>query len=196
MEYKKKLWLNYIATQLTVKDKTFGHLLKLNLKKKNKIKNYVNDNIISKNRKNKLIYKTARKKNLLSLKRGSVLILLTRKLFGKKVVLLDITETGLLVVTGPFSINGISLRRVNFKYTISSGAIINLKKINSSVLNDEYFETLKKSKSKNFQFKNYNYVLSHRIRQNYVDKYIIDCLKNNFFLRAYLKTSLPSFSTL
>ena len=195
MEFKKKLWLNYVASQLVVKDKTFGHLISLNSGKKNK-KNFYKNTLLNKNKKNKLICKfVLNKKKSTDLKRGTVLILLSKKLLGKKVIMIGNTDSGLLVVTGPFSINGVSIRRVNPRYTIESGAHINLDKLNLFVLNDEYFETLKKTRNSDFQSKNYKYVLSHRIRQNYIDSYIMNSLKKNFFLRAYLKTGFlnPSY---
>ena len=52
MEFKKKLWLNYVASQLVVKDKTFGHLISLNAGKKNKKILYTNS-LLNQSKKNK-----------------------------------------------------------------------------------------------------------------------------------------------
>lgn len=196
MNSSKKTWINYVATQLNIKDTTFGHTLFCTpkLKKEEKVK--FNSGLIKKNRKKKLYFKFGKDKKIISnLKLGSVLILLTKKLLGKKVVLIDITESGLFVVTGPFSVNGVSMRRVNPVYTLFSGAFINLEKLNTflfnggvKLLNDAYFETLKRSKSKTSKIGNYSYVLCHRIRQNYIDKYILDNLRKDFFTKAYLRT--------
>jgi ribosomal protein L14E/L6E/L27E len=187
MEIKKRTWINAMASQLSFKNRTFGHLIKK--KSGLKIENKLN------------FEKSSRKKNkktFSNLKPGSVLILLSQKLLGKKVILINTTESGLLVVTGPFSLNGISLRRVNKKYTIQSGAELSVENFNSPTLilnsrlfNDEYFETLAKSKSKSFDHKKHNFVISHRIRQNYIDKFIHEFLKKNFFLKAYLRTRKP-----
>ena len=187
MEIKKRTWINAMASQLSFKNRTFGHLIKK--KSGLKIENKLN------------FEKSSRKKNkktFSNLKPGSVLILLSQKLLGKKVILINTTESGLLVVTGPFSLNGISLRRVNKKYTIQSGAKLSEENfisptliLNSRLFNDEYFETLAKSKSKSFDHKKHNFVISHRIRQNYIDKFIHEFLKKNFFLKAYLRTRKP-----
>lgn len=207
MDFKKRIWLNYVATQLTVKDKTFGHLLSLRSGQKKNSKVIFNEKLTKKNKKS-LVYSKfgTNKKSKLNLNPGSILILLSKKSLGKKVILLNTTESGLLVVTGPFSINGVSMRRVNQKYTVLSGATLNLEwgLLNSSRrsfsnaifdLNDEYFSILKTSKNKNSQFKNYKYIVSHRLRQNYIDKFLIGLLKKDFFTLAYLKTTKSFLQT-
>lgn len=87
-----------------------------------------------------------------SLKPGTVLILLAGRFRGKRVVLVKDLDQGVLLVTGPFKLNGVPLRRVNARYVIATSTRVPLEGLDSAAIDKvskpEYFAREKSSKGK------------------------------------------------
>lgn len=87
------------------------------------------------------------------MKPGTVLILLAGRFRGKRVILLNNLDQGVLLVTGPFKVNGVPLRRVNHRYVIATSTVIDIKELDKKTLekvsSDEYFARDKAKDKKN-----------------------------------------------
>jgi large subunit ribosomal protein L6e len=87
-----------------------------------------------------------------SLTPGTILILLAGRFRGKRVILLKNLSQGVLLVTGPFKVNGVPLRRVNARYVIATSQKVDLSGVDSKkveeVAGDKYFAREKGDKKK------------------------------------------------
>jgi len=129
---------------------------------------------------------------------GTVLIVLSGRFRGKRVVFLkQFQPSGLLLVTGPFKINGVPLRRINQAYVIATSTHVDLADLKvPSKLDDAYFrkpKTVKKAKTEENFFaggkteKKKKVVDAARVTdQKEVDTQVLEAVKKVPHLKEYL----------
>lgn len=131
-----------------------------------------------------------------SLVPGAVLILLAGRFRGKRVVYLKHLEDNTLLITGPFKVNGVPLRRVNARYVIATSTIVSLKGVEVEKFNVEYFAREKVTRQQKAEAdffseqKPKKEVKAERVAdQKAVDKALLDQIKKTPMLKQYLSAS-------
>lgn len=128
---------------------------------------------------------------------GTVLILLAGRFRGRRVVFLKQLESGLLLVSGPFKLNGVPIRRVNQAYVIATSTKVDISGVNvDAKLNDAYFRREKAAKVKaEASFfadpANKAPIAEHRVAdQKALDKELLEAIKKgDKLLPKYLSTT-------
>lgn len=101
-----------------------------------------------------------------------------------------------MLVTGPFKINGVPLRRVNARYVIATSTKVDISGVNASKFNVEYFAREKTPKSKKSEADFFNEaqpkkeIKAERVSdQKEVDAALLSSIKKTPLLKQYLAAS-------
>ena len=133
------------------------------------------------------------------IKAGNVLILLTGRFKGRRVVFLKQLKSGLLLVTGPYKVNGVPLKRVNQAYVIPTSTKVDIAGVKADKITDDFFSKAKVTKSgvgKETIFESRTELSAtekakidaKKKQQVEVDKPLLDAVKKTELLGAYLKS--------
>lgn len=121
---------------------------------------------------------------------GTVLILLSGRFRGRRVVFLKQLPSGLLLVTGPYKFNGVPLKRVNQAYVIATSTKVDIKSIQlDGDVNDEFFKKSSSPKSSSFFAQASDKKVLSSARKNAqvsVDNQLIPLVKKTPLLRSYI----------
>eukprot|EP00160_Parvularia_atlantis_P004867 Unigene1413_Nuclearia_a/m.4478 Unigene1413_Nuclearia_a/g.4478 ORF Unigene1413_Nuclearia_a/g.4478 Unigene1413_Nuclearia_a/m.4478 type:complete len:200 (+) Unigene1413_Nuclearia_a:35-634(+) len=126
---------------------------------------------------------------------GTVLILLSGRFRGKRVVFLKQLSSGLLLVTGPFKINGVPLRRVNAAYVIATSTKVPLEGALDGKFDDKYFKRPAKKAATQEQLaeaakqKKATIDPSRMADQKAADKAVLAAVKKVALLKSYLNAT-------
>ncbi|KAI9248739.1 ribosomal protein L6e-domain-containing protein [Sporodiniella umbellata] len=137
--------------------------------------------------------KTAKKTALrATITPGTVAILLAGRYRGKRVVVLKQLDSGLLLISGPFKVNGVPLRRVNQAYVIATSTKIDLSSVKiDEKFNDAYFKKSAKTEKAFLEGeqKKAAFPESKAADQKALDKEILAVAAKDAHLVSYLKSS-------
>merc|ERR1711881_774068 len=128
---------------------------------------------------------------------GAVLILVAGRHRGKRVVFLKQLKSGLLLVTGPFKINGVPMRRVNQKYVLPTSTRLSASIEVPDRVDDEYFSRIElnahegQDQGEIFQTKKQQYTASAERKedQKKVDASIVAAAKKVPYMVNYLSAN-------
>merc|ERR1712159_67913 len=124
---------------------------------------------------------------------GQVLILLAGHFKGSRVVFLKQLDSGLLLVTGPYKVNGVPLKRVPQSYVIATKTSVDVSGVKVPAdVNDAFFAKPKSTKKKDdemFFEKNQEKTLDEKRKstQAAVDKSVEAAISKTKMLKEYLK---------
>merc|ERR1712004_850060 len=122
-----------------------------------------------------------------SLSAGVIAIVLAGVHKGKKVIVLKQLGTGLLLVSGPYALNGCPLRRINQRYLLATKTKVDVSGVKvPEHINDAYFKRAAAAKKAEYKPSE-----QRKTDQTAVDKSLMEAIKKNAdgkLLKQYLRT--------
>merc|ERR1712098_879219 len=123
---------------------------------------------------------------------GTVVIQLAGRYRGKRAVVLKQLSSGLLLVTGPYQVNGVPLRRVPQSYVIATQTKVDVSGVDSDKIDADMFKRQKKAKATSdnmFEESADGYTPSdeRKALQQTVDESIIGEISKEPHLRKYMQ---------
>merc|ERR1712146_633261 len=130
-----------------------------------------------------------------SLVPGAVVILLAGRFKGKRAVFLKQLDSGLCLITGPYKVNGIPLRRVPQSYVIGTSTVVDVSGAEiPEEVNDAMFKKPKSAKKKSedgpFASEEEKAPLSQEFKdlQEKVDSAVVKAIESEDLLKGYMKS--------
>lgn len=122
---------------------------------------------------------------------GAVLICLAGRFRGKRVVFLKQLDSGLLLVTGPYKVNGVPLRRLNQAYVIGTSTSVDISGVNVDHIKDDFFARVESEKKAEEEFvseeaKKGQVSESRKAEQKKVDAALIKAIAKEPMMKHYL----------
>ena len=124
---------------------------------------------------------------------GQVVILLSGRFRGRRVVFLKKLESNLLLVTGPYKYNGVPLKRVNAAYVLPTNTKLNVDGKVADSIKDEFFKKIEieRKEEKDFfveEAEKKKRVTEERTKaQNTVDTVVKKAVDEVPMMKEYLK---------
>lgn len=128
-----------------------------------------------------------------SIKPGSVLIVLAGAYRGSRVIFLKQLSSGLLLVTGPFGVNRVPMKRFDQAFVIATETSVDISGLDLDKFDDGYFKRKKAPRGRNAmeveEEKKEDKVSSERVNdQKAVDDVLVPRIEKEPLLSSYLKT--------
>jgi len=131
------------------------------------------------------------------IEQGQVLIVLSGRFRGRRVIFLKQLQSGMLLVTGPYKLNGVPLKRVNQAYVLPTKTRVNLGALPGlDKVDDQFFSrkvAVKRNTSKLSDFvedpqkKRERVTDERRNAQNTVDTEVLKSVRSVPLLKEYLQ---------